>query len=412
MQDRFNALGKTRRRRIPMLRGAVLAREHDAELDAFVDEAARQTQAPIALVSLVLDRTQFFRAQRGLPPELVEASGTDRDVSFCQLAVRENAPLVVENAPEDERVPQQLVKDFGIRAYLGVPLRFGEDTLGTLCVIDTKSRTFSEEEQLVLKRLSEQVTHRLAEMAGLAMPDSNVETTTTNNFEVSSAVTQYALVQAATSPALLETRNAMCSIEPNADALRFIAAELGPITRIAKLADPEARERCLRSLSSAGESVDEISEVSAEIEVGCKRVVESLEAIEGALGIRSMENTLDACVQLALLLARHATKIAGGVVEDEIPEIQLAASATECVALIAVTLATLSGIDGVSQSGSGLSIGAMRGDGETHLHVRCLGPSDFDHRNCEDALRSSLDYASSKQVHLERGSVILTIPTT
>lgn len=410
MQDRFNALGKTRRRRIPVLRGSVLARDRDAALDGFVDEAARRTQAPIALVSLVLDRTQFFRAQRGLPPELAEAAGTDRDVSFCQLAVRENAPLVVENAPEDERVPQQLVKDFGIRSYLGVPLRLGTETLGTLCVIDTKRRHFSEQEQSQLERLSKKVTDRLAEMAGLAAPDESV-TNSEKGMEAPSAAARYALVQAVTSPALLETRNAMCSIEPNADALRFIAAELGPITRIAKLADPEARERCLRSLSSAGESVEEISEVSSEIETGCKRVVESLEAIEGALGIRAMDNTLSTCVQLALLLSRHATKIAGGVVQHEIPESPLGVQATECVALVAVTLATLSAIDGVIQSESGLSLAAEQGEGKVLLRVQCLGPREFDHREFAEALRSSLDEASLKQVQFERNSVVLIIPT-
>jgi GAF domain-containing protein len=122
--------------------GVLVSASPDDALNAFVREAANRADTPIALVSLVMRRIQFFRAAHGLPPDLAISKATSRCDSFCQFVVRIEGPFVVSEATLDPRVPKELVHGYGIRAYAGVPLRHGSHVLGSLCVIDTRPRDF------------------------------------------------------------------------------------------------------------------------------------------------------------------------------------------------------------------------------------------------------------------------------
>jgi len=143
---------------------ALLNLDADAFLDACVEEAARLADAPVALVTLVLRHVQLFRAHRGLPPDLALSCATSRRSSFCQVVVRDERPLVIEDAPRDARVPQDLVDLYGIRAYAGVPVRVGGQPVGSLCVIDVTPRRFSGAVVEALGALAEKVGVRLAEL--------------------------------------------------------------------------------------------------------------------------------------------------------------------------------------------------------------------------------------------------------
>ncbi|MGI9569220.1 MAG: GAF domain-containing protein, partial [Desulfobulbia bacterium] len=90
----------------------LLAEAGDSDLQQIVEKAADELDAPVALVSLVLDHIQFFKAQYGLPAELAAAKSTRRDVSFCQFVVRDGKPFEVNNAPNDSRIPQHLVNEY------------------------------------------------------------------------------------------------------------------------------------------------------------------------------------------------------------------------------------------------------------------------------------------------------------
>src|SRR5262249_14672194 len=67
-------------------------------------------------------------------------------------------------AIEDVRyadVPQLLVDRYGVRAYLGAPVRVAGHILGTLCCLDLKPRTFTEAERATLLELAARVSVRL-----------------------------------------------------------------------------------------------------------------------------------------------------------------------------------------------------------------------------------------------------------
>ncbi|AUX24532.1 diguanylate cyclase [Sorangium cellulosum] len=152
--------------RLAELHHLMLRADADALLDGCVARAAELAGAPIALVSLVVRHIQLFRAHRGLPPELAVSCATSRSNSFCQLVVRDEAPLVIEDALRDTRVPRELVEHYGIRAYAGVPIRVGGHVIGSLCVIDHAPRRFEPGVVDGLKQLAVEVAERLAALGG------------------------------------------------------------------------------------------------------------------------------------------------------------------------------------------------------------------------------------------------------
>ena len=119
----------------------VLDTASEEAFDDLVVLAARLTGSPIALVSLIDDDRQWFKARHGL-----DATETHRDHAFCAHAILEpNRPLVVEDATADPRFQANPLVTGApdIRAYLGMPLVNPEGhALGSLCVIDRVSRAY------------------------------------------------------------------------------------------------------------------------------------------------------------------------------------------------------------------------------------------------------------------------------
>lgn len=111
---------------------------------------AQLLNMPMALVSLVDERRQWFLARHGL-----ETPETPREVSFCGHAVAARTTLRVVDAWQDPRFAgNPLVTGAPhIRAYLAAPL-FDQQghALGTLCVLDRRVREFSAVDQKSLER--------------------------------------------------------------------------------------------------------------------------------------------------------------------------------------------------------------------------------------------------------------------
>lgn len=131
----------------------ILDTSGEQSFDEVVQLAKSVLDTPIALISLVDSDRQWFKARVGL-----EAQETPRDYSFCSHAIRRPAePFLVCDAEQDERFadnPLVTGPPF-IRSYLGVPLRLpGGAAVGTVCVIDTRPRTWTPTEVDSLKRFS------------------------------------------------------------------------------------------------------------------------------------------------------------------------------------------------------------------------------------------------------------------
>lgn len=135
---------------------AILDTAPEAQFDALVAEAARICETPIALVSLVDEHRQWFKARVGL-----QASQTGRELAFCAHTIIDpGGVLVVPDATQDDRFTGNplVLGDPNVGFYAGVVLKDADgESLGTLCVIDHRPRQLNAAQVAALAALAEQV---------------------------------------------------------------------------------------------------------------------------------------------------------------------------------------------------------------------------------------------------------------
>ena len=126
-------------------------------LDRLARLASHLLDVPVALVSLVDDRAQYFPGLHGLGGWAGAARQTPLSHSFCQHVVTTDAPLVVADARTDPRVATNgAVADLGVVAYCGVPIRTEDGhVLGSLCAIDGAPRAWDDRDLAVLRELAD-----------------------------------------------------------------------------------------------------------------------------------------------------------------------------------------------------------------------------------------------------------------
>ena len=129
----------------------------ERSFDRIVALATRLFNVPIALVSLVEEHRQWFKANIGL-----DVTQTDRKLSFCAHALLGEGVMTVLDATKDERFFDHplVTGNPKIRFYAGAPLIAPDGSkLGTLCIIDRVPRQeFSPEDRLNLTDLAETIT--------------------------------------------------------------------------------------------------------------------------------------------------------------------------------------------------------------------------------------------------------------
>jgi PAS domain S-box-containing protein len=133
-------------------------------MDSFAEEAfddltalaSQICETPIALISLVDEKRQWFKSKVGL-----NVNETKREHSFCGHTILQNDVLEVKDAIMDPNFKDNplVTSNPNIRFYAGMPLTDRDGfNLGTLCVIDQKPRVLNEAQRHNLRTLAKQVT--------------------------------------------------------------------------------------------------------------------------------------------------------------------------------------------------------------------------------------------------------------
>ncbi|KXS39146.1 MAG: PAS/PAC and MHYT sensor-containing diguanylate cyclase/phosphodiesterase [Halomonadaceae bacterium T82-2] len=165
-------------RRLAALRAVQLLDTDDEErFDRLTRLGCRLLEVPIALVSLVDERRQWFKSACG-----TTLRETPVEHAFCGHTINRQDTLVVEDARQnDDFIDNPMVSGPPhIRFYAGAPIH-GPDhqILGTFCVVDTQPRVFGPRQRDILESLARltsleiarrQETHRLSGGAAAGTP--------------------------------------------------------------------------------------------------------------------------------------------------------------------------------------------------------------------------------------------------
>ena len=114
--------------------------------------ASQVTESPMALISLLTSKRQWFKSRIG-----VDVMETPRDWAFCSHAILQDGLFVVEDATRDPRFQDNplVIGAPYIRFYAAFPLLDANKVpLGTLCVLDREPRRLRDREIRSLRELA------------------------------------------------------------------------------------------------------------------------------------------------------------------------------------------------------------------------------------------------------------------
>lgn len=135
----------------------------EERFDKIVQFAAQEFDVPIALISLIDENRQWFKARFGL-----DACETGRDVSFCGHAIVQPDLFVIPDSRQDERFFDNplVTHPPHVIFYAGAPLPMPNGhVIGTLCLIDHKPRYLDATELAILASLRDLLVEELSNPA-------------------------------------------------------------------------------------------------------------------------------------------------------------------------------------------------------------------------------------------------------
>lgn len=156
-------------------RYGVLADPHRDDLQALVEVAAMVADVPMATINLITESEQHQVAVVGF-----DAAVCSREDSMCATVLHEPEPVVLSDASEDPRFAANpfVTGELGsVRFYATHQLVTPSgETIGTLCVFDTRPRTITPERRMALQALADRVVdllelHLRSEELALAVAD-------------------------------------------------------------------------------------------------------------------------------------------------------------------------------------------------------------------------------------------------
>ncbi|MGW0707192.1 GAF domain-containing protein [Streptomyces sp. NPDC002643] len=152
------------------------------EFDEFARRLALELEAPFAMVNFIDDKRQFFaglytpeagpvnvsqRAVNDSAPSVGREMGLDH--GFCPHTVKRTTALVLDDVCDYPRFAgNPVVDEIGIRSYMGAPLvdPLAGFNLGTICVVDTDSRTWGRQRLEIIKHMAQEMSDTIRAIGG------------------------------------------------------------------------------------------------------------------------------------------------------------------------------------------------------------------------------------------------------
>ncbi len=137
----------------------ILDTPREEDFDNIAKLAAEICNVPIAIVSIVAEGRQWFKAKVG-----IEIQETPLIVSICRYTIQQHGIFVVPDLTKDERFSDNpmAVSAPHLRFYAGAVLETPEGLpIGTMCVLDYQPRQLTDKEASALKILARQVIIQL-----------------------------------------------------------------------------------------------------------------------------------------------------------------------------------------------------------------------------------------------------------
>ena len=147
------------RRLAALRRYGVLDTPREEEFDHVVDVVARICGAPMAVINLIDETRQWFKAEVGLGVRELPL-----DDSICAHAILQPGLFLVEDTLKDDRFKDNplCTGEPHLRFYAGALLETQDgEPLGTVCVLDHEPRTLTQDQQDFLKLMAHQVMRQL-----------------------------------------------------------------------------------------------------------------------------------------------------------------------------------------------------------------------------------------------------------
>lgn len=124
----------------------------EAVFNRITADICQNLNAKMSLISIVDSERQFFKSQQGLPTEFQQSRQTTLKHSLCMHVVGSGNILSIENLMDDPNFEHHpVIEDLGIVAYLGEPLIYKVEIIGSVCALDSHPRKWTTQDVENLK---------------------------------------------------------------------------------------------------------------------------------------------------------------------------------------------------------------------------------------------------------------------
>ncbi len=131
----------------------------DQKYDRITRIVSQAFKVPICFISFITEDRQWFKSCVGMDPIVGSSREIDRSASFCQHVVATNQPVIVTDVKSHPLLKgKHSFEKSNTKFYVGVPLKTKRgNIIGSLCILDTKPRSFSDEELTLLTEYTDWV---------------------------------------------------------------------------------------------------------------------------------------------------------------------------------------------------------------------------------------------------------------